>query len=194
MKTVTLATLLILSTAALAQGSTLRQGLWEVKPISQLIDGKDMTAQMAASQERMQKSIASMPPEQRKQMQAMMGRQGAPAGSGTRICVSAAMAARDRPMVDPDGRCEPAKVSRNGNRTSFEFNCVTEGRSMVGKGESTASGDLVSTRMDMTTTDAQGRHTMQSEVQMKYLGADCQGVKPIDQMVKEARGAAGAKP
>lgn len=194
MKTVTLATLLILSTAALAQGSTLRQGLWEVKPISQLIDGKDMTAQMAASQERMQKSIASMPPEQRKQMQAMMGRQGAPAGSGTRICVSAAMAARDRPMVDPDGRCEPAKVSRSGNRTSFEFNCVTEGRSMVGKGESTASGDLVSTRMDMTTTDAQGRHTMQSEVQMKYLGADCQGVKPIDQMVKEARGAAGAKP
>ncbi len=194
MKTVTLATLLILSTAAMAQGSTLRQGLWEVKPISQLIDGKDMTAQMAASQERMQKSIASMPPEQRKQMQAMMGRQGAPAGSGTRICVSAAMAARDRPMVDPDGRCEPAKVSRNGNRTSFEFNCVTEGRSMVGKGESTASGDLVSTRMDMTTTDAQGRHTMQSEVQMKYLGADCQGLKPIDQMVKEARGAAGTKP
>jgi hypothetical protein len=38
--------------------------------------------------------------------------------------------------------------------------------------------------MDMTTTDARGRHTMQSESQMKYLGADCQGVKPVEQLMK----------
>ena len=187
MKTVTLAILLVLSSAAFAQGSPLKQGLWEVKPISQIRDGQDMTAQMAAAQARMQQSLASMPPEQRKQMQAMMGQHGGSADAATRICVSAAMAAREKPMVDPEGRCEPAKVNRSGNKSSFEFNCTTEGRTMAGKGESTASGDMVSTRMDMTTTDAGGRHTMQSEVQMKYLGADCQGVKPVDQLVKEAR-------
>ena len=193
MKTLTLAILLILSNLACAQGSNLKQGLWEVKPISQVRNGKDMTAQMAAAREKMQQSFANMPPEQRKQMEAMMGQHGASAGGGTRICVSAAMAARDKPMVDPEGRCEPAKVSRSGNKSSFEFNCTTEGRTMVGKGESTASGDMVTTRMDMTTTDAQGRHTMQSEVQMKYLGSDCQGVKPVDQWVKDAKGSVPSK-
>lgn len=192
MKTLTLAIFLVLSSNSFAQ-STLKQGLWEVKPISQVRDGKDMTAQMAAARENMQKSLAKMPPERRKQVEAMMGRGGTSGGGATRICVSAAMAARDKPMVDSEGRCEPAKVARSGNKSSFEFNCTTEGRSMVGKGESIASGDMVTTRMDMTTTDTQGRHTMQSEVQMKYLGADCQGVKPIDQMVKDAQGLTRSK-
>lgn len=192
MKNLTLAILLILSGNSFAQ-STLKQGLWEVKPISQVRDGKDMTAQMAAAREQMRKSLANMPPERRKQMEAMMGQGGTTGGGATRICVSAAMAARDKPMVDSEGRCEPAKVARSGNKSSFEFNCTTEGRSMVGKGESITSGDVVTTRMDMTTTDTQGRHTMQSEVQMKYLGADCQGVKPIDQMVKDAQGLTRSK-
>jgi hypothetical protein len=194
MKTVTLVILLVLSSTSFAQGSTLKQGLWEIKPISQIRDGQDMGAQMAAAQAQMQQSLAKMPPEQRKQMQAMMGQQGSPAGGGTRICVSAAMAAKDKPMVDSEGRCEPSKVSRSGNKSSFEFNCTTEGRTMVGKGETTASGDTLSTRMDMTTTDASGRHSLHSEVQMRYLGADCQGVKPIDPLViRETRGSVQSK-
>jgi len=193
MKKITLAILITLSGTAFAQSSSLKQGLWEIKPIKQLIDGRDMTAQMASARARMQQSMASMPPEQRQRMQAMMGKQGASTDGGARICVSPAMAARDKPMVDSEGRCEPAKVSRSGNTSSFEFNCNTDGRSMVGKGETTASGDTVSTRMEMTTTDAQGRHTMQSETQMKYLGADCQGIKPLDQLVREAQGLARKK-
>jgi hypothetical protein len=182
------AVLVALSGTAFAQGSGLKPGLWEVKQLKQVMDGRDMNAQMAAAQAQMQQSLAKLPPEQRKQMEAMMGKQGA--GGGTRICISPAMAARDKPMVDPDGRCEPAKVSRSGNKTSFEFNCTRDGRTMVGKGESTVSSDLVQTRMDMTTTDATGRHTMQNESQMKYLGPDCQGIKPADQLAKEMRGGA----
>ena len=193
MKTATLAIFVIVSSVCSAQASSLKQGLWEVKPVSQIRDGQDMTAQMAAAQEKMQQSLAGMPPEQRKQMQAMMGQHGASAGGATRICVSAAMAAREKPMVDPEGRCEPAKVTRSGSKSSFEFNCTSGGRTMVGKGESTASGDTVTTRMDMTTTDAGGRHTMQSEVQMKYLGADCQGIKPVDLLLKDAQGAVRSK-
>ena len=183
MRKSTLAILITLTGTAYAQGSGLKPGLWEVKQISQIVDGRDMGAQMASAQARMEQSMARMSPERRKQMEAMMGGQGLPAqgaaGGGTRICISPAMAARDKPMVDPEGRCEPAKVSRSGNKSSFEFNCTGNGRTMVGKGESTTSGDTVTTRMDMTTTDAAGRHTMQSESQMKYLGADCKGIKPI---------------
>ncbi|RLJ67855.1 DUF3617 domain-containing protein [Sulfurisoma sediminicola] len=193
MRKSTLVVLVTLSGTAFAQSSGLKPGLWEVNQIRQVMDGRDMTAQMAAAQEKMQQSMAKMTPERRKQMEAMMGGQAMPAkgaGGGTRICISPAMAARDKPMVDPEGRCEPAKVSRSGNKTSFEFNCTANGRTMVGKGESTVSSDMVTSRMDMTTTDANGRHTMQSESQMKYLGSDCQGVKPMDQLAKGAQGPA----
>jgi len=190
MKKLALAVLVTLSGAALAQGSGLKAGLWEMKQIKQVMDGRDMAAQMASAQAEMQQAMVNMSPAQRKQMEAMMGSRGMPAGAAggaQRICISPAMAAADKPMVDPEGRCEPAKVSRSGNKTSFEFNCTSAGHTMVGKGESTVSGDLVSTRMDMTTTDAQGRHTMQSESQMKYLGPDCQGLKPIDQIARDAQ-------
>jgi len=193
MKKLILAILITMSGIALAQGAGLKQGLWEIKPIKQVMDGRDMSADMASAQSRMQQAMANMSPEQRNQMQTMMGRQGAPAGGGARICVSAAMAAKDKPIVDSEGRCEPAKVSHSGNKTSFEFNCTSKGRTMVGKGESTNNGESVTTRMDMTTTDARGTHTMQSEMQMNYLGSDCQRVKPADQLLKEAQGLAKPK-
>ena len=187
MKKLILAILITLSSTALAQGSGLKQGLWEIRPIKQIMDGKDMTAQLASAQAKMQQAMANMSPEQRKQMQTMMGRQGTPTGGGTRICVSAAMAARDKPIVDSEGRCEPAKVSRSGNKSNFEFNCTTKGRTMAGKGESTTSGDSVTTSVDMAMSDTRGSHTMHSESLMTYLGSDCQGVKPADQLLKEVQ-------
>lgn len=157
----------------------MKAGLWEMKTIKQIMDGRDMKAQMAAAQAQMQQQLASMPPDQRKQMEAMMGRQGAGGGGTTQICISEEMAKRDSPMVDPDGRCQPTKMSRSGNTTRYEIDCTTEGRRSVGKGESTVSGNSISSRMDMTTTDARGTHTMQTESQMTYLGADCRGLAPI---------------
>jgi hypothetical protein len=181
MKQCTMVILIILSGSAFAQGSGLKPGLWEMKPIRHVVDGRDMSAQMAAASAQMEQAMAKMTPEQRKQMEAMMSAQGGPQGiaaGGTRICISPAMAAKDNPMVDSKGRCEPAKVSRSGNKTSFEFNCTADGHTQVGSGESTMSGDTVTTRVDMTMTDARGRHTMQTESQMRYLGPDCQGIKP----------------
>ncbi|MBL8488287.1 MAG: DUF3617 domain-containing protein [Rhodocyclaceae bacterium] len=177
--------------AAAAQGSGLKPGLWEVKQIKQVMDGQDMGAQMAAAQAQMQQAFANMPPAQRKQMEAMMAKQGmAPpaASGGQRICISPEMAARDKPMVDPEGRCEPTKFNRSGNRVSFEVNCSFEGQQMSGKGESTTTPESVATRMDMVMTGRDGRHTMQSETQMRWLGADCGAVKPADQMVREMQG------
>jgi hypothetical protein len=190
MKKLTLAILLTLSGGAFAQSSSLKPGLWETKPISQIVDGHDMTAQMASAQVKMQQAMANMSPEQRKQMEAMLGHQGTSAGGGRRFCVSTAMAAKDAPMVDPEGRCKPATVNRSGNKTSFEFNCTANGRTSIGKGESTISGNTVTTRVDMTMTDTRGRHTMHSESQMNFLGSDCQGITPLDQLAKKAQNAA----
>ncbi len=166
--------------------SGMKAGLWEIIPVSQVLDGRDMTAEMSQAQTKMQQELSRLSPAQRAQMQAMMG-QGSPAGGGTKICVSPAMAASDTPIVDRDGRCMPARVNRSGNTTRFEFNCTSNGRTSVGKGESTASGDEITTRMDMTETDARGKHTMHSESRMKYLGSDCQGIVPADQMAKKSR-------
>ena len=186
MKKLTFAILITLGGINCAQASGLKAGLWEINPTSQIVDGRDMTAEMSSAQARIQQQMSSLPPAQRAQMQSMMGRQSATAGS-TRICVSPAMAARDKPMVDNEGRCEPATVKQSGNKTSFEFNCTSNGRTSIGKGESTASGDTILTRMDMTVTDSRGKHTMHSESRMKYLGSDCQGIMPADQVAKKSR-------
>lgn len=167
--------LILLAAPALA--GDMKAGLWEMKTIRQVVDGQDMQAQMR----QMQQQMAGLPPEQRKQMEAMMGRQGIGMGAGgaMRMCISEEMAKRDAPVLDPDGQCQPAKVSRSGNTVRYEIDCMMEGRRSQGKGESTFSGNSVHSRMDMVTMDASGRHTMQSESQMTYLGPDCKGLAPV---------------
>ncbi len=173
-------TLSLTASFALAQSFGMKQGLWEFKSLKTIVDGTDNSAQLSAAQAQMQQAMASLPPDKRQQMEAMMKSRGVAGGSARQICVSAAMAGSDKPVVDPQGKCAPASVSRDGNKTRFEINCTSDGRTMVGKGESTNSGDTVTTVMDMTTTDAKGQHTMHSETEMTYLGSDCQGVKPLD--------------
>ena len=180
-------TFAVVASSPCAQTMGMKAGLWEMRTLKQVMDGKDMQAQMSAAQAQMQQAMANMPPEQRKQMEATMARQGAAmsGGGAHRICISPEMAARDKPMVDPEGMCEPTKMSRSGNKTSYEFNCKSDGRSMVGKGDSTFAGDTITSRMDMTTSDATGKHTMQTESQMKYLGPDCGKLKPAGQMTRK---------
>jgi len=43
-----------------------------------------------------------------KQIRQVLDGQGMDSGGSMRICISPAMAARNQPMVDPSGRCEPA--------------------------------------------------------------------------------------
>ena len=175
-KTILILSLPLLAAPVLALAGDMKAGLWEMKTTRQIVDGQDMRAQM----QQMQQQMASLPPEQRKQMEAMMSKQGIGMGPGgaTRMCISEEMAKRDTPVVDPDGRCQPTRMSRSGNTTRYEIDCMMDGRRTTGKGESTVSGNSISSRMDMTTMDASGRHTMQTESQMTYLGPDCKGLAP----------------
>lgn len=186
-KLVLITSLALAATSALAD-SGMKPGLWEMRVIKQIVDGQDMAAQMAEAQKQMQKMLADMPPAQRKQMEQAMGGQAAmPSNNTQRICISPAMAADDKPVVPTEAKCEPSKVQRSGNKTTYELNCPN----MKGKGESIVSGDTITSKMDMVVTERGERHTMQSESQMKYLGSDCKGIKPADQMMREMQRGGG---
>lgn len=167
----------------LAAGFGLKPGLWESRIVKHVMDGRDTTAQTTGTLSQMEQNLSRLPPAQRARMEAMMKEHGAlttgTAGT-TKLCISPEMATRDKPLVDPEGRCQPGKVERSGNHTTFEINCSTNGTSMRGKGESTATGDVISTRVDVTTHKGKGdTHKMHSESEMKFLGSDCGDIKPM---------------
>ena len=183
------------TSAAQAQGPTgMKAGLWETRTTAMSLDGKDMLPQMLAAREEMRKSLASLPPEQRKKAEAMLAQQGDPLSR--RICVSAEMAKRDQPMIPRphNAECDQPKIDRQGNRTTFEFACKQAGGSVTGKGETVVAGDLITTKIETNGKDASGKaHTMQADTQMKYLGSDCGSVRPLDQQMKAMQSQAPAK-
>lgn len=207
-----LALLVSLAAATTFAQTKMKAGLWEVKTVKHVADGRDMQAQLAAQQEQvaaaqkqMAEAMAQMSPEQRKQMEAAMAGRGmnpalaaamkpgaAGLGQGSeagtiRICFSEAMVSKDKPMVDPEAKCEPTKLNRAGNKMTFEFNCSRDGRTTSGKGENVFSGDTVRGTLDMQSTDAQGSHTLQRETVMTFVGKDCGDVKPFDKLAEELK-------
>src|SRR5665213_1092278 len=134
-------------------GLGLKPGLWEVRPIKQVVDGHDMSAQMAAALAQAQQALANLPPEQRAQVQSMLNQNGiSRGGDGSfRICVSPEMAKRDTPILDRNGRCQPGATDHNGNKTTFQFSCGFNGTTMAGKGEASVAGDVITTRTNTTT-------------------------------------------
>ncbi len=181
-----------------AQGpapSGMKAGLWESRSVKMVMDGKDMLPQMVAAQTQMREQMAKMPPEQRKKMEAVLGsNQGDPLTQ--RMCVSPEMAQQQQAMVPRPARadCAEPKLTRDGNRTAFEFSCKQAKGTITGKGETVASADQVKVTVDTVNTDAAGaKHTMQVETHMKFLGADCGGLKPLDQMAKQAQAQAASR-
>lgn len=177
---------------AAATGGTLaaaepavRPGLWEVKLVRQYMDGRDVTALVPAALAGMQAFMANMTPQQRKQMEATFGR--APASTTQRICISPAMAAGDKPLLPPDVKCDPTAFNREAGRITFEFSCSDQSGTTTGKGESTLAAESVSTRIDMVTNNANGKHTWQNESLATYVGDDCGSLKPADQVMREAQ-------
>lgn len=158
--------LLVVAPSALAADLEIKPGLWEVHPISQVVDGRDVFADRAVQREKMQKSLANLPPEQRKKMEAAL--------NGTsQVCITPAMAAKAMPMIDAQGSCKTENTQRNSTSVIFEFQCANNGRTTVGKGERTTNGGTIQTRVEMTSTTGQKTVTMKSESEMVYLGADC---------------------
>ncbi|MCL2523783.1 MAG: DUF3617 domain-containing protein [Betaproteobacteria bacterium] len=166
-----------------------KPGLWEARTLKMAVDGKDMLPQMRAAQEQMRQSLAQMPPEQRKQMEAMMPAQSDP--TVQRLCVTPEMAKSDQGVVPRQSGCSEPKVSRSGNRATFEVTCKQGANTTVSKGESVTTGDQVTSKFETVSTGGGRKQVMMTEMQMSFLGSDCGSVKPLDQMSKDA--GAGAK-
>lgn len=164
-------------------GLGLKPGLWEVRIVKQVVDGRDLSAQMSQMGRQMQLAMEHMPPEQRARMQAMLKARGVSpaANGGYRICISPQMARRNSPILGMKGHCQAFKVTRSGNRATYSYSCASTEGTTSGTAVATITTDLVTTQTDATTQSAHGeKHTMHTESQMRYLGADCGDVKPSE--------------
>jgi hypothetical protein len=188
----------LIAGVAQAEGAgSLKPGLWEVRTLKMTIDGADILPQMKAAQEQMRRSMASMPPEQRKQMEATMGAQD---GDPTvqRVCVSPEMAKNEQavlPQRPANSDCAAPKLNRSGDRMTFELSCKHGAGATVMKGESVTAGERVTSKVESVSTEPGGaKHTMQTEMQMQFIGSDCGGLKPADQIAREMRAGAAGRP
>jgi len=151
-----------------AQGLGLKPGLWEAHVTKQLVDGLDVSAQMAAALAQAQQVLASLPADQRERLQSMMSNAGVSQSSngGFRICITPEMAQRSDPILD-------------GGQVDFEFSCMTNGTTMQGHGHATITPESVSTHTEMTSTSGTaGTHQLQTDTTMSFVSADCGDVKP----------------
>ncbi|MCB4362391.1 DUF3617 domain-containing protein [Hydrogenophaga taeniospiralis] len=171
-----LTALTLCATASLAQST--RPGLWAVEHKM----GGNPELEQAMAQ--MQKQLASMPPEQRKQMEAMMGQQGvsmapgAKGGMALKICITPEMAARQELPSQTEGDCTTTIHSRSASALKMSYVCKNPPSS--GEGTYTFSGDTAYTMKMVMNTTRQGKPTsMTMEGQGKWLSTDCGSIKPM---------------
>lgn len=163
-----------------AAAQNLKPGLWEM---SNKMDNPQMNQAMAE----MQKQLAAMPPEQRKQMEAMMAKQGVKMGGAAggamtaQVCMTKEMAERgDVPM---QANCKITRQSRSGNTTHMAYACSNPPSS--GEGSFTYHGpEAYSSKMVVKTTVQGKAETMTMEGSGKWLKADCGNLQPMMQPKK----------
>ena len=169
---------LVLSTAAVAaQAQATKVGLWEVT--SKLGGSADTDKAMAE----MQQQMASMPPEQRKQMEAMLAKQGmnmsaVPGGMMTKMCINKDMVERGQMPVQTQGDCTSTTSDKTRTGMKFKFNCTSPASS--GEGQFTMVGDSAYTMKMKISTQQQGKlvnTTLDSTG--KWLSSDCGAIKPM---------------
>ena len=175
MRTPVLVAAIALGAAVLpVAAQTLKPGLWE-------IHNKMNNSERGDSMAEMHKQMAAMPPEQRKQVEAMMAQQGvkmAPGAGGAmamQVCMTKEMTERnDVPMQDG---CRTTMNQRSGNTHKFAFTCSNPPAS--GEGQVTYSGPEAYTSKMTMKMASQGRtDTTTMETRGKWLKADCGNVKP----------------
>ena len=164
--------LLATSTATLAQ-QRLQPGLWEQSMVMQ----NDKVNQAMAQ---MQQQMAAMPPEKRKQMEAMMAKQGVSMGGPgqpmtAKVCITPEQAARDE-IPARDGKCKQTRSERSGNTFRFAFTCEDGGS---GEGEYTLQSPKAHSGKMIINSVRNGKtERMEMQHSGRWLAADCGAVKP----------------
>ncbi|MFY3384258.1 DUF3617 domain-containing protein [Paracidovorax sp. MALMAid1276] len=173
---------LLLSAAAgvaHAQPQKMRPGLWE-----NTVSMKSQSGQMEAAMAQMQKSMASMSPEQRKQIEQMMAQQGVgigPKGNTVKVCISPEQADLDN-IPQQEGCTQTVK--RTGPSTlAMTFSCKGAAGQPPSSGEGTMtfSGPTAyAGNFKLKTTTAGGKPELIEMAQTgKWLSADCGAIKSV---------------
>lgn len=166
---------------ALAQ-QTARPGLWQVE--TRMPSDPEFEQSMAD----LRAQLASMSPQERKQMEAMMGKSGvqlapgAKGGTATRFCMSREQAER-KEMLGARGDCKVTRLSRSGNTVTSSFTCSNPRSS----GESTvtfASAEAYTSKVTMVSEEGGKKDRTVIESDAKWLSSDCGSLKPIASKAK----------
>jgi len=162
-----------LAIALPAGAQNMKPGLWE-------INNKMSGGQMDQAMAEMQKQLAQMPPDQRKQMEAMMAQRGvkmapnAAGGMTVQMCMTKEMVERND--VPVQNGCTSTQNRKSGNRVQFAFSCSNPPSS--GEGEMTFTPESYTSHMTMKTAVQGKPETIVSDSTGKWLKADCGNVKP----------------
>ncbi|MDD2176156.1 DUF3617 domain-containing protein [Acidovorax sp. D2M1] len=163
--------------AAHAQPQKLRPGLWENS-----VTMKSQSGQLEAAMAQMQKSMVSLTPAQRKQMEQAMAQQGVsmgPSGNTVKVCISPEQANLDR--IPAQEGCTQ-NVQRTGpSAVAMTFSCKgTQGQPpTTGEGTMTFQGPTAYAGNFKVKTTSNGKPEQIDMVQNgKWLAADCGTLKP----------------
>ena len=170
---------LLASVAGGAQAQQkMRPGLWEHH-----VSMKSQSGQMEAAMAEMHKSMASMPPEQRKQMEQMLAQQGVslgPQGQAVKVCVTKEQAEADH-LPQQEG-CTQNVQRINASTMKVAFSCKGGQGQPPSSGEGTVSmqGPTAYTGNFKVKTTSNGKPEQIDMVQNgKWLAADCGTIKPV---------------
>jgi hypothetical protein len=150
-------------------------GLWENS-----FKMKSQDGELEKGMAEMQKQMAAMPPDQRKQIEDMMASRGmsmGAQGTSVKVCVTKEDVARKAEPQFREG-CTQQVVQRTANSMKVKFEC-TKPQPMSGEGEMSFISDKAYTGKSTMTSKADGKaQQMTMELAGKWLAADCGDVKP----------------
>jgi hypothetical protein len=157
---------------ALAQA--FKPGLWET-------NNKMGAGKLQEAMSMVQQQLATMDPEQRKRIDAMMARQGVVISNDgviAKMCITPEMAAKQQLPIQQHGNCSYQHAPAVGNTMAFSFSCTNPQAS--GEGSATFTGPTAYTSTMRVTTNATGAsETVNIASSGRWLGADCGAVKPV---------------
>jgi len=163
----------------------MRPGLWEHS-----VSMKSQSGQMEAAMAEMQKSLASMPPEQRKQMEQMMAQQGVgmgPKGQTVKVCVSKEQADLDNIPQQEGCTQKVQRIDASTMKVAFSCKGGPGQPPSSGEGTVTMQGPTAYTGQFKFKTQTQGKPEQIDMAQSgKWLAESCGAIQPM-QPPKPAR-------
>ena len=160
-----------------ACAQTMKPGLWEITS-----KNTGRSPEMEKGMAEAQKSMESMPAEQRKMMQDMMAKKGITMGKpggamSIKLCMTQEMIDRNE-VGAQQGNCSRTSSQRSGNTLKFKVECSNPPSSSEGQ-ITFVSADAYTSSMQINSSIEGKPRTMTMESSGKFLSTDCGSIKPI---------------